>query len=151
MRDSIKNEVAKQRIIVDEMRETSKVLEKNIERCNNIISYKEQQALKLTKKYEQCIDERNQFGVKLITRSDEVCIICEKTNAQENIIKNANIELQAREEEIRFNLVRIQEEARLIELYNKQCKSEEFKKKELESLRQQVSSPALSLLFCCCC
>jgi hypothetical protein len=40
--------------------------------------------------------------VKLIERNEEVCIFYEKLNIQDTMLRNGDIEMQAREEEIRF-------------------------------------------------
>jgi len=38
--------------------------------------------------YEQACEERNFMGIQLIDRNDELCILYEKSNIQENILKN---------------------------------------------------------------
>ena len=53
-------------------------------------------------RYEQSIQERNDLGLQLIERNEEVCVFYEKLNVQESIIRQANLELTAREEELKF-------------------------------------------------
>jgi hypothetical protein len=84
------------------MNSTQEEQKMNILNYNNIVNYNELEATSLRKRYEDCVKERNDRGIKLITRSEEVCVLYEKSNVQENIIKNGNIELLAREEEIKF-------------------------------------------------
>ena len=140
LRDSIRNEVSKQRIIQEEMNDIQDQQKMNIMSYNNIVSSNEQEAARLRKRYDDCVKERTQRGIELITRSEEVCVICERANAQENIIKNGNIELAAREEEIKFLRLNQEEEKRQVGLYQKEVPNEEAKQKELEILRTQVSS-----------
>lgn len=58
--------------------------------------------MQLRHRYEQCIQERNDLGLQLIERNEEVCVFYEKLNVQESVIRQANLELTAREEELRF-------------------------------------------------
>ena len=58
--------------------------------------------LQLRNRYEQSIQERNDLGLQLIERNEEVCVFYEKLNVQESVIRQANLELTAREEELKF-------------------------------------------------
>lgn len=137
-RDSIRNEQIKQLVVLEELRELNEQKKLSIENYNNIVNYNEQEAVKLRNRYETCLKQRNERGVELIKRSEEVCLICEKSNAQEMILKNANIELQSREEEHRFLTLRLEEEKRIVELYTKQKPKESALQEELAFLRNQV-------------
>lgn len=110
----------------------------NIMSYNNIVTSNEQEATRIHKRYDDCVKERTQRGIELITRSEEVCVICERANAQENIIKNGNIELAAREEEYKFLKLNEAEEIRQFGLLKKEVPNEEAKQTELEILRAQV-------------
>ena len=48
------------------------------------------------------VQERNDLGLQLIERNEEVCVFYEKLNLQESIIKKANLKLATRDEELRF-------------------------------------------------
>ena len=48
------------------------------------------------------MQERNDLGLQLIERNEEVCVFYEKLNLQESIIRKANMKLVYREEEIKF-------------------------------------------------
>ena len=48
------------------------------------------------------MQDRNDLGLQLVERNEEVSVFYEKTNAQEDIIRNARICLQDREEEIKM-------------------------------------------------
>ena len=111
----------------------------NIQSYNNIVTSNEHESARLRNRYDTYVKERTSRGIELITRSEEVCVICERANAQENIIKNGNIELAAREEEYKFLELNKLEETRQVALYKKEVPNEEAKQKELDVLRSQVS------------
>ncbi len=138
LRDSIRNEVTKQKLIQEEMNSIQEEQKMNISNYNNIVNYNELEATRLRKRYEDCVKERNDRGIRLITRSEEVCVLYEKSNVQENIIKNGNIELLAREEEIKFLKLTLEEDKRQLNLYRKEVPNESALSTELESLRNQV-------------
>ena len=42
------------------------------------------------------------LGIQLIERNEEVCVLYEKINVQGSVIRNGDMEMQSREEEMRF-------------------------------------------------
>ena len=48
------------------------------------------------------MQERNDSGLQLIERNDEMCMFYEKMNMQSSVLRKANLKLASREEEIRF-------------------------------------------------
>ena len=48
------------------------------------------------------MQERNDLGLQLIERNEEVCVFYEKLNVQESIIREANLKFNAREEELKL-------------------------------------------------
>jgi hypothetical protein len=138
LRDTIRNEVMKQTVIDNEIRQVQEQQKMNISNYNNIINYNERESTKLRKRYDDSIKDRNNCGIRLITRNEEVCVIMERVNGQETLCKNGNIELQAREEEIRFLKMKIDEEKRQVELAKKQLPKEKALEVELENLRNQL-------------
>ena len=48
------------------------------------------------------MQERNDLGLQLIERNEEVCVFYEKLNLQESIIKKANLKLLTQDEELKF-------------------------------------------------
>lgn len=56
----------------------------------------------LRKKYEQALQERNDAGLQLIERNEEVCVFHERLNMQEAVLRDAALDLMTREEEIRY-------------------------------------------------
>lgn len=146
LRDSIRNEKDKQKKILEELKEVQEQQTMNISNYNNIVNYNEDESTRLRKRYEDSVKERNYRGLELIKRSEELCIICERSNAQESIIKNGNIELLAREEELRLLTLRAQEEKRVVDLYSKKAENEQALQNELNILRQQLIDSQNNLL-----
>ena len=66
----------------------------------------------LTKKYETACESRNYMGIKLIDRNDELCILYEKSNIHENVLKNGEQEIREKEEEIRMLDLELKERKR---------------------------------------
>jgi len=52
-------------------------------------------------KYETAVVDRNSMGIKILEQNDELCIIYEKINIQEDIIKKGELALSNREDEIK--------------------------------------------------
>lgn len=66
----------------------------------------------LTQDYESACEQRNQLGIQLIDRNDELCILYEKSNIHENILKNGEQEIREKEEEIRMLNLELKERQR---------------------------------------
>lgn len=58
--------------------------------------------MQLRRRYEQTVQERNDLGLQLIERNDEMCMFYEKMNMQKSVIRKANLKLASREEELKF-------------------------------------------------
>ncbi|ESO92075.1 hypothetical protein LOTGIDRAFT_121573 [Lottia gigantea] len=118
-RDSQRNEHAKQQHIHEAMRETKDQQKMDIMKLNLMINQAEEQMVKLRKRYEVAVQNRNERGLKLIERDEEVCIFYEKVNIQDQMIRNGEVEMKAREEEIRFLKMKLAEEKRSMGLLSK--------------------------------
>lgn len=68
--------------------------------------------LRLRKSYENACESRNYTGIQLIDRNDELCILYEKSNIQENILKNGDAEITKLDDEIRMIKIEINETKR---------------------------------------
>jgi len=84
-------------------------------------------------KYETAVIERNSMGIKILEQNDELCILYEKINIQEEIIKKGELALSDREEEIK-NLKLIKSELihSIETLKNKEPFIETYDKKIVE-------------------
>ena len=56
----------------------------------------------MRKNYELALQERNDIGLQLIERNEEVCVFHERLNMQEAVLRQASLDLMAREEELRY-------------------------------------------------
>jgi hypothetical protein len=139
LRDAVRNEVAKQKQVEEEMSQEQEQLKMSIGNYNSIINVNEQQLVGLRKRYDDAINERNERGIMLIKRGEEVCVMAERANVQELVLKRGNFELQVREEEQRFLKIRLDEERRQLTLARKAVPNEQALRRELDALRQQVT------------
>ena len=83
---------------------------------NALINGIEKDMLKLKKRYEQAVEERNYTGIQLIDRNDELCILYEKSNMQQQVLKRGEVAIREREEEIRMLDLAVAEKCREIEV-----------------------------------
>lgn len=58
--------------------------------------------LRLKKNYEMVIEARNYTGIVLIDRNDELCILYEKANVQDDILRRGELALKQREDDTRM-------------------------------------------------
>jgi len=100
-RDSCKNEANKLLALYREKREQIDQNISRIESLNAIISNTESELVNMKSKYEAAIVDRNSMGIKILEQNDELCILYEKINIYEEVIKKGEIALGEREEEIK--------------------------------------------------
>ena len=115
-----------------------------IEAFNVIITATEQNMHTHRLQYEKAIKERNQLGLQLLDRNDELCILCEKFNAQENVHQAGEKALVEANDEIKQLSLAIQELNRQIHVLrtsvpicNEMTEQLRMLRKELEELRSQ--------------
>ena len=72
--------------------------------------------LRLKSTYETSVEARNFTGVQLIDRNDELCILYEKANLQEQTMKQGEIAIQQKDEDIRMLKLQLAEVQRQIEV-----------------------------------
>merc|ERR1711988_2020199 len=87
-----------------------------IDNLNSLINGIEKQMLKLKKRYETVVEERNYTGIQLIDRNDELCILYEKCNMQQTVLRKGELAIREREEEIRVLDLQVAELCREIEV-----------------------------------
>jgi chromosome segregation ATPase len=75
------------------------------DKLNSIINAIEKEMVKLRREYEQGVETRNFTGTQLIDRNDELCILWEKSNILEKLLKKGESAMLSKNEEIRgFNI-----------------------------------------------
>lgn len=108
-RDGLRQEMNK---LLSEYRQKQAVVEQQIQeidKLNLVINNLEQQMLNLKSRYEKCVEERNATGVQLIDHNDELCILYERSNQQQDCLRNGELELQRRDDEARLLRLQIEE------------------------------------------
>lgn len=94
--------------------------------------------VELRRRYENSVQERNYRGLQLIERNEEVCILYEKVNIQGSVIRNGDLEMQSREEEIRFLKMEASDLRRQIDLLKSSLPNKRALDNELTTLQIQL-------------
>uniref|UniRef100_A0A8C9EEE0 Coiled-coil domain containing 146 n=1 Tax=Phocoena sinus TaxID=42100 RepID=A0A8C9EEE0_PHOSS len=139
IRESMQNDVCKMVAKLQEMKEKKEAQLNNTERLANIITMIEKEMVQLHKKYEKAVQRRNESGVQLIEREEEVCIFYEKINIQEKMKLNGEIEIHVLEEKIRFLKLKIAEKQRQIHVTRKLLPAKRALDADLAVLQIQFS------------
>ncbi len=93
---------------------------------------------RFTSKYEDACENRNYMGIQLIDRNDELCILYEKANVQENILKRGENEIKMREEESRMLGIELTEKQRELELIQKKAPEVPVLAEKVVSLKTEL-------------
>lgn len=139
LRDSLRNERSKALTLESELAEKREQLKAQISKLNTLNNQAEEQMVQLRKRYEIAVQHRNDRGVQLVEREEEVCIFYEKSNIQDIMISNGDVAVRALEEEIRFLKMQLTEEYRLIELVRKNRPNRLHLSDELITLQIQLA------------
>lgn len=110
-----------------------------IEKLNSIINSIEREMIILRRKYEQAVETRNFTGTQLIDRNDELCILWEKSNIQEKLLKKGEDAMLARQEEIRGLQIDLAEVQRQLRTVEKKIPEVPVLSQEVVRLREQVA------------
>jgi chromosome segregation ATPase len=111
-----------------------------IDKLNSIINSIEREMVGLRRKYEQAVEKRNFTGTQLIDRNDELCILWEKSNIHEKLLKKGEHAMAARAEEIRALNVDLKEMQRQLQVVRGNIPEVPKLVDEVVRLRAQVSS-----------
>ncbi|XP_058281416.1 coiled-coil domain-containing protein 146 isoform X2 [Hylobates moloch] len=139
IRDSMQNDVRKIVSKLQEMKEKKEAQLNNIDRLANMITMIEEEMVQLRKRYEKAVQHRNESGVQLIEREEEICIFYEKINIQEKMKLNGEIEIHLLEEKIRFLKIKIAEKQRQIRVTQKLLPAKRSLDADLAVLQIQFS------------
>ncbi|KAM6984793.1 coiled-coil domain-containing protein 146 [Aplochiton taeniatus] len=119
IRDSLRNDISKVTWVLHEMRHRREEQKLDIIKLAHMINAQEQRLLHLRKSHDGAVQNRNERGVQLLEREEEMCIFYEKVNLQEVLLRDGNLEVQAIDEELRSLRTVINEERRQIDLNRK--------------------------------
>ncbi|KAG9489979.1 hypothetical protein GDO78_005738, partial [Eleutherodactylus coqui] len=139
IRDSLQKDVSRLSLHLQEVKEKREQQKMEIGRLTNMINQAEQEMMGLRKKYESAVQNRNERGVHLIEREEEVCIFYEKINTQEMLLRNGDVEMIALDEKIRFMKMKVTEETRQIEQIKKELPNKKALESDLITLQIQLS------------
>ncbi|KAM6383305.1 coiled-coil domain-containing protein 146 [Alca torda] len=117
--DSLKSDCRKIVQVMHEMNEKKKQQSLDLERLTNMVTQTEEEMVQLRKQYERAIQQRNESGLLLRDREEELCILYEKINLQEMLCRNGDIAMQDMDEKIQFLKLKVAEKKRLITLWLK--------------------------------
>jgi len=87
--------------------------------------------------FEKAVQHRNERGVTLVEREEEVCIFYERLNVQEQMIRNGEVKVTELDENLRFLKLQLQEEMRQIDVARR--KDPEKRDHEEELVNLQIS------------
>jgi len=90
------------------------------DKLNLIINSLQKEMNNLIYEYEKACESRNYMGIQLIDRNDELCILYEKSNIQENILKNGEQKIREKEEQIRMINLELKERQRQFKVVGNQ-------------------------------
>ncbi|XP_063164144.1 coiled-coil domain-containing protein 146 [Candoia aspera] len=139
VKDSIQSDVCKVYQTLQEMKEKREQQLMDVERLTNTLTRIEDEMVQLRKSYEKAVQRRNESGVQLIEREEEVCIFYEKINIQEMMSRNGDIEINVMDEKIRFLQLKLTEKKRQIELSVKMLPTKRTLDADLVVLQIQFS------------
>lgn len=114
-------EISALRDQLHEKKEQTTQQAKEIANLNLIVSGINRDIKRLISKYEDSCESRNYMGIQLIDRNDELCILYEKSNIQESILKRGENEIKGREEEIRMLSIELADKDRELSLIQKKA------------------------------
>jgi len=111
---------------------------KELSNLDLILSVINKDITQFTRKYEEACENRNYMGIQLIDRNDELCILYEKANIQENILKRGEAEIKAKEEEVRMLNIELSERQRELELVQKKAPEVPVLADKVTSLKKEL-------------
>mmetsp|Transcript_45822 Transcript_45822/g.146119 ORF Transcript_45822/g.146119 Transcript_45822/m.146119 type:complete len:925 (-) Transcript_45822:53-2827(-) len=118
-RDHLRAELNKCALSFRDKQETVDEQIADVDKLNALINATERDMLRLKKQYETHVENRNLTGIMLIDRNDELCILYEKLNIQEKVIREGEMKLNERIDEVWHINLAIKDVARSVEVTKK--------------------------------
>ena len=137
-RDALRAETNKAMAAVKDKEVQVSQLVAEIDNLNSLINGIEKEMLKLKQRYEIAVEERNYTGIQLIDRNDELCILYEKCNMQQTVLKKGELEIAKREEEIRMLDLQVSELVRQLEVTRRKLPKIPELEQEIVTLQSQL-------------
>mmetsp|Transcript_19952 Transcript_19952/g.64959 ORF Transcript_19952/g.64959 Transcript_19952/m.64959 type:complete len:918 (-) Transcript_19952:40-2793(-) len=137
-RDHLRAELNKSALTFREKQDIVDEQISDVDKFNAIINSAEKDMLRLKKQYETQVEMRNWTGITLIDRNDELCILYEKANIQEEVLKQGEMELKHRDDEIRMLKLELKEVQRSMDVTRKLLPRIPALDADIASLQQQL-------------
>lgn len=112
-----------------------------IDKLNAIVNQAERELVQLRERYAAAVESRNQCGVMLIDRNDELCILYEKESIHSDILARGQAALRRKDDEIRAERLRLEEARRTLEAARRRLPSPadyDKARAELRELERQL-------------
>ncbi|OCT89167.1 coiled-coil domain-containing protein 146 [Xenopus laevis] len=139
VRDSLQKDLSRVRVHLEELKEKREQQKMQIGRLTNMINQAEVDMVQLQEKYQAAVQNRNERGVQLIEREEEICIFFEKINTQEMILRNGDLEMVSMDEKMRFLQIEVAEKKRQVEQLQKSLPNKRILESDLVTLQIQLS------------
>ncbi|KAH8938348.1 hypothetical protein BDL97_16G077700 [Sphagnum fallax] len=101
-RTGLRDEITKCASMVKDKKLVAEEYELEVINLENIIKKTEKDMVKAHKTYGLLVKDRNQVGISLIDRNDELCILYEKSNVQMELSRHSEVEIAKRMDEIAY-------------------------------------------------
>ncbi|XP_059843201.1 coiled-coil domain-containing protein 146 isoform X2 [Hypanus sabinus] len=138
IRDSLRRAICKIDQVLREMGEKREGQKIKLAKLSSLINQTEEEMIKLRKRYESVVRNRNERGIQLIEREEEVCVFYEKLSIQDSLIGNGDKELHSIEEEIQFLKIQLAEETRKIQKFRRDVPCKQEVEENLAALHKEL-------------
>ncbi|XP_072097721.1 coiled-coil domain-containing protein 146 isoform X1 [Mobula birostris] len=138
IRDSLRRAICKIDQVLREMGEKRQGQKIKLAKLSSLINQAEEEMIKLRKRYESVVRNRNERGIQLIEREEEVCVFYEKLSIQDSLISNGDKELHSIEEEIEFLKIQLAEETRKIQKFRRDVPCKQEVEENLATLHKEL-------------
>merc|ERR1712142_299172 len=137
--EALRNDKSKMVDNQNQIEQTVSSRKLEIDRLNMMSQRTEEDARNLLVQFEKAVQHRNERGVTLVEREEEVCIFYERLNVQEQMIRNGEVKVTELDENLRFLKLQLQEEMRQIELLrSKKPKKRENEDDNVETIKKRL-------------
>ncbi|KAM4615636.1 coiled-coil domain-containing protein 146 [Polymixia lowei] len=139
LRDSLRNDISKVAWKLLELGHQCEEHQLEVAKVTHMIDSQERALLDMTKRHDAAIQRRNDLGIQVLEREEEVCIFYEKVNVQESTMAEGNMALEALEEEMRGLQLAIRMERRQTELRKQQVPLKRKLQEQVATLQIELS------------
>ncbi|NXH49967.1 CC146 protein, partial [Dicaeum eximium] len=137
MKELIKKDYCKVVQEILESKEKEKFL--NVDRLTTAATHMEEEILQLHKNYERALEQRNESGLLLREREEELGFLNEKVNRQEVLCRDGDTKMQVMDEKIGFLKLKVVEKKREVKLCFKELTAKNALDAHLVRLQIQYS------------